>query len=694
MTAQKRSENLQDVPIAITALSGGALSAAGVTNTLDLPTLAPGLQIHLSGGQILPYIRGVGQTATSITLENAVAIYVDGVYYASTAGGIFSLNDIEQVAVLRGPQGTLFGRNATGGVIEVTTRDPSSTVGGKAELTIGNLQTYGGSFYVTGPLENNVSGDLAVRYSNQRQGFGRNVLTGTEVNDLDDLNVRSKLKIAITDQATLTIAGDYARTLTANPAYRLFGASVPSAPNPPYPPSVGRFDVFSNVNPSTKIEQGGGSATLVYQFDFATLTSISAYRRTTWDFAFDTDAGPAPPSARGGQNEAQLTQEFQLVSRTNAPLQWTAGVFYFDNRGWFSPPVQVVLPTPTNSQLLFSAHPEATSLAGYLQGTYALTDKLKVTVGGRYTWEKREISGTQTLVPIPGLPIPDIVITGHHEQKTETRPTWRLAFDYRFNDQTLGYISYDRGFKSGGYNPTGITSDNPNPFVSSTGHYNVFNPEVIDAYETGLKLDLMDRRLRINPAFYYYKYDNLQVAVYQNGTQETLNAAKATIYGADLDATARITSQFDMTFGGAWTHGRYDQFDAAVFFTPLTQAQGGGNLLTTGNAAGNQIAPTPQWTLDVGAHYAIPLGSSRLVLNATYYRNGGWFADPQNRLKQAAYDLVNLSATYTRGALELSIWGRNMGNTVYSQEMYSSQAGDFTGVSPGRTYGATLGVKF
>lgn len=695
VTAQKRSENLQNVPIAITAVSGKALSAAGVTDTVDLPMLAPGLQIHLSGGQILPYIRGVGQTATSITLENPVAIYVDGVYYASTAGGIFSLNDIAQVAVLRGPQGTLFGRNATGGVIQITTRDPSSTFGGDADLTVGNLQTYGGSLYVTGPLANNVSGDLAVRYSDQRQGFGRNVFTGTEVNDLDDLNARSKLEIELADDATLTIAGDYARTLSANPAYRLLGTSVPAAPNPPYPPSVGEFDVFSNVNPHTKIEQGGGSATLRYKFDFATLTSISAYRRTTWDFVFDTDAGPAAPSASGGQNEAQLTQEFHLVSRTDAPLQWTTGVFYFENRGWFAPPVDVVLPTPTSSQLLFAAHPKATSLAGYLQGTYALTDKLKVTVGGRYTWEKREISGTQTLVPVPGLPIiPDIVITGNHEEIVERRPTWRLAFDYRFSDQALAYISYDRGFKSGGFNPTGITSNNPNPSVSSTGRYNAFNPETLDAYETGLKLDLIGHRLRINPAFYYYKYNNLQVAVYENGTQETLNAAKATIYGSDLDVTALITSQLELTVGGAWTHGRYDSFPDAQFFTPQPQALGGGDLLATGDAAGHQIAATPEWTVDVAGNYTIPLGSSELVLNATYYHNAGWFADPQNRIKQEPYDLVNLSATYTRGALDFSLWGKNIGNTTYSEKLYSSVAGDFTELSPGRTYGATVGVKF
>ena len=700
VTAQKRAENLQDVPIAISAISAQALSAAGVTNTEELQTLAPGLIINMAGGQMLPRIRGIGQTGSTITLENPIAIYVDGVYYGSPSGGIFSLNNIEQVAVLKGPQGTLFGRNATGGLIQVTTRDPSSTFGGEADLTMGNHETYGGSLYVTGPLAANVSADLAVRYDDQRDGFGKNEFTGHDVDDLEQLTIRSKLKVELTDDTTIRLAGDYARTRAAQPGHRLLDSSVPTVPNPLYPPSVGKFDVFSNVDPDSDIEQWGGSLTFAHEFDFATLTSISAYRRTTWDFTFDTDGGPAPPSATAGQNEKQFSQEFQLVSNTEGPLQWTTGLYYFENRGFYDPPVQVVLPLAIapgfpNTQVLFHARPKSTSAAGYLQGTYALSDQLNVTVGGRYTWEKREISGTQTVIPAPGvLPI-TAVTTGRDDEMTEKKPTWRLAFDYRFTDQALAYLSYNRGFKSGGFNPTELTPDNPPPIPSELGTYNAFKAEEIDAYETGLKLDLIDRRLRINPSFYYYEYDNLQVVNFTEGTQKTRNAASATIYGADLDATARITSQFEMTLGLAWTHGRYDKFEDSVLWVPRTQAEGGGNLATIGDAKDNKTAVTPDWTVNVGGTYVIPLGSDQLVLNATYYHNDGWFAEPENRIKQKPYDLVNVSAAYRIGeSLELSIWGKNIGNTAYARRLFSSESGDLVARAPGRTFGATVGVKF
>ncbi|HJQ16459.1 MAG TPA: TonB-dependent receptor [Allosphingosinicella sp.] len=688
VVAQKRAEKLQDVPIAITAIGAEQLSAAGVTSTDELPMLSPGLGITMAGGQIMPSIRGVGQTGTTITLENPIAIYVDGVYYASPAGGLFSLNNIQQVAVLKGPQGTLFGRNATGGLIQITTRDPSSTFGGEADLTVGNRETYGGSLYVTGPLSTNVSADLAVRYNNQSKGFGKNRFTGKDVNDLEDLNIRSKLKVELSDSTTIRMAGDYAHTRAGQPAYRIVETSVPAFPNAPYPPSVGKFDVYSNFDPLSKIEQWGGSLTVEHRFDFATLTSITAYRRTTLDMMFDTDAGPAPGGATVGQNEKQFTQELQLVSSTRGPLQWTAGAYYFDNRGFYDPPVHVFLPVNLNlpflpglpiSQILFHGRPKAVSVAGYLQGTYALTDKLNFTAGIRYTWEKRKISGSQTLIPavVPiTIPIPD------SKRRTEERPTWRLALDYRFSDQALGYLSYNRGFKSGGFNPTELP-------------YTEFKAEVIDAYETGLKLDLLDRRLRINPSFYYYKYDNLQVVNFTEGTQKTRNAARATIYGVDLDATARVSKQFEMTVGFAWIHGRYDEFNGALFWTPQSQANGGGNTLSVGSAKGKKIANTPDWTINVGANYVIPLGSDELVLNGTYYHSDGWYAEPENRRRQPSYDLVNLSAAYRMGdSLEFSVWGRNLGNVAYARRLYSSTPGDIVARAAGRTFGATAGVKF
>lgn len=678
VTAQKRAENIQDVPIAITAITADKLNAAGVKTTEELSALTPGLTMNTGGGaSILPRIRGIGATGTTLTLENPVAIYVDGVYYPSAAGGVFSLNNIEQVAVLKGPQGTLFGRNATGGLIQVSTLDPSTEFGGKAAVTVGNLQTVGSDLYLTGPLAQGLSADLAVRYFYQGDGFGRNVFTGRDVNKSKEFSVRSKIKLEASDRTTIVLAGDYSRSRAALPAFRADKDALIAPPNSPYPASVGKFDVYSDVDPRSNINQGGGSLTISHDLDIAKLTMISAYRQTDTDLAFESDMGPLRVAdVTAGLHEKTFTQEVQLVSAGKGPLQWTVGAYYFNNRGSFDPPVQIF---NGGGFLLISieSKPKVTSIAGYAQATYALTDKLNATAGIRYTKEKRTGSGTSTLV-FPFLPFLNSA-TSDSASLTDNRPTWRLALDYRFSEEAMGYLSYNRGFKSGGFNPTEF------PVVE-------FKPEIVDAFEAGLKLDLLDRRIRINPAAYYYKYSNLQVGIFENGLLKTRNADKATIYGLDVDFTARITPQFTLTSGLAWTHARYDNFPNAPTYTPLPN---GGTAPGTGSASGNRIVNTPDWTLDVGANYTIPLGSNQLVLNATYFHSDGWFAEAENRFRQKAYDLVNVSVTYEIGRkLKFTAWGKNIGNVAYGRQRSSSQSADFVSMAAGRTFGGTMGWDF
>lgn len=675
VTAQKRSENLQNVPIAITAITSDKLSAAGINSSTELGSVTPGLTINTSGGSnILPRVRGVGQTGVTITLENPVAIYVDGVYYPSAAGGMFSLSNIEQVAVLKGPQGTLFGRNATGGLIQVTTLEPSAEFSGKADITIGNRQTVGGNFYVTGPLGEDVSADLAVHYLDQGKGFGVNRFTGVDVNKSKEFNVRSKLKVELSDRTTITLAGDYSRTDSASPPFRVDKDAIILPPNVPYPSTVGKFDVYSDVNPLSKIKQAGGSLTILQDLDFAQLTSITAYRSTDGVGKLESDMGPLRiADVSAGLHEKTFTQELQLVSSGTERFSWTLGAFYFNNRGSYGPPVEIYNGGGALRIFIESA-PKVYSIAGYAQGTYALTDKLNFTAGIRYTQEKRKASGTSRLV-FPAFTL----VNSSTASLKDTRPTWRLSLDYRLSDQALTYLSYNRGFKSGGYNPTEI------PFVA-------FKPEIVDAYEAGLKLDLFDRRVRINPSAYYYKYENLQVGIFQNGLLRTRNAAQATIYGLDLDMTARVSEQFTLTSGLAWIHARYDEYLQAPTYTPLP---GGGNATGIGSASGNRVVNTPDWTLNVGANYTIPVGTNVLVLNATYFHSDGWFAEVENRYRQNPYDLVNLSAAFEIGEkLTLTAWGKNILNVAYGRQRSSSQSGDFVAMAAGRTFGATAGVKF
>ena len=395
VTAQKRSENLQNVPIAVSVVSANALSNSGVADVSSLPMVSPSLTITTAaGGYVLPRIRGVGQAGVTLSLENPVAVYVDGVYYASAAGSLFSLNNIAQVAVLKGPQGTLFGRNATGGLIQVTTLDPSQEARVKIQGTAGSQGLFGGTLYATGGLSEAVAADIAVVYNNVSHGFGRNLFNGKRVNTSEDVAVRSKVKVSVGDDTTVIAGGDYSLTTTARPAMRLADGSV--AFNGEVP-TGGKFDIRSDLQPYNRTEQAGANLTIEHDFGGAKLTSISAYRWTNFDTALDNDGTTAPRAhLTAGQEERTFSQELQLSSDAGGPLIWTAGLYYFHLSGKYDPPVRI-----NNNNgfplITINASPKTESYAAYAQLTYKLSDQVNVTGGLRWTREERDVTGTRVV---------------------------------------------------------------------------------------------------------------------------------------------------------------------------------------------------------------------------------------------------------------------------------------------------------
>ena len=678
VTAQKRSENLQNVPIAVSVVQAEQLAAAGVGKMTEISMVTPGLTINTSGGAyVLPRIRGVGQSGATMGLENPVAVYVDNVYYSSPSGSLFALNNIAQIAVLKGPQGTLFGRNATGGLIQVTTLDPSSEASGKFSATVANKDTFGTSAYFTTGLFPNVAADVAFYYNDQGDGFGKNVVTGQDVNDIRDLAVRSKIKAELGD-TTITLAGDYSLARTHYPAWQtvgrpLFGTTFVG----------GKFDVANDTQAFTRTEQAGGSLTIEHDFGPFRLTSISAHRWTVGSARFDNDAMPAPtvfdPDTQSvitaTEHERSFTQEFQVSSDTDGPLTWTAGLFYFQYKGTYGPYINI------NQLDLFqdiriAGNLDSKSYAGYAQATYAVTDRLNLTAGLRYTKEKRLVDGVQD-VRIGGV---QVAIFPSDGRVTKSQVTWRFAADYRFSDEALAYISYNRGFRSGGFSPAEL------PYAS-------FKPELIDAYEVGAKLDLFDRRLRINPSVFYYDYSNLQATIYANGFIVTQNAASAKIYGMDLDLQGAVTENFTVTAGLSILHARYDLFRGAQISQP--DPVNGGNIITSADVRDTRVSNTPDWTLSLGAEYRVPVGENELTLHANYYYNDGFFNDAENRQHQDSYHLFNASAELkTENGYTLSVWGKNLGNVAYAYQLYTSRAGDKIRFAPGRTFGVTAGVEF
>ncbi len=351
VTAEKRAENLQDVPIAISTTSGRQLAALAATSITAIADVTPGLQMTTTQGSLSPHIRGVGSDIANV--ENSVALYLDGVYVASPSAALLSLNSIQQIETLKGPQGTLFGRNATGGALLIETRDPTQNFSTNLDVSYGNYQTTTLNGYVAGGLGNDLVADFAVHLGHQGEGYGRNLETGSEVYQTDlDLALRSKWVWTPTDVDTVHLIFDYARRYgsSATPDYIPRGTYPSVLEYPPVTTPIPHpYDMDTFLDPSDSLDSGGVSLRLDHLMSWARLVSITAYRQQSFDVQFDITLTPAtsirepvpfPPFAlviplpivAAVSNDKQVSQEIQLVSPDNYAvpwLSWVTGLYYF-----------------------------------------------------------------------------------------------------------------------------------------------------------------------------------------------------------------------------------------------------------------------------------------------------------------------------------------------------------------------------
>jgi iron complex outermembrane receptor protein len=673
VTAEKRSSNLQDTPITVSAFDAAALKQVGVTDTSELGLITPGLEFGSEFGYGQPHLRGVGTLADGPGVENPVALYVDGVYYGPMAGSVLALSNIQDVEVLKGPQGTLFGRNATGGLIQVTTRDPKQNFAGESSTTYGKFNTWGEDLYLTGGVTGNTAADLAVHFLNQSTGYGTNAFTGLDVNKSQDLAVRSKWVIVPDDVTSIKIIADYSRDTT-------IPALVPAPGTTPLggPPYTGpRQGLDGYYQPHGLVEGKGLSVHFERDLGFGQLVSTTAYRKTYMDMSFDGSLVEDYNYALNieiWERHQQFTQELQLSSPDNSPIKWIGGLFFYDADGQYDPiSIYGGLLQPLTYANTFSDQ-RAVSVAGYTQATKEIAAATNLTVGVRYTWERRRFHNYEII----GEPAESF--DGGKEQVSYTKPTWRVALDHRFSPQLLAYVSYNRGFKSGGFNDDLVPTS-------------VYQPETLDAYEAGAKLDLLDRRLRIDTAAFLYNYKNIQAVRYPNGLEVIFNGAAARLYGVDLDLNAKLAKNLTLNAGVEWLHARFTSFPNADYSTP---APGGGTNFDTFDATGQHLAMAPDATANVSLNYEIPTPSGDYDASASYSYNSGWYVDPDNRLHQAAYGLYNARFSWTAPSTlwKVAVWGKNLGNRQYTTALASQANGDYAVYAPPRTFGITVDWKF
>lgn len=698
VTAQRRSERLQNVPVAVTAASATRLTAVGITNTQELAAITPGLIVPQTAGFVQPFIRGVGSATNGPGLEAPIATYIDGVYIASAPSALLTLNNVERIEVLKGPQGTLFGRNATGGLIQVVTKDPTSTPTLDLGLTYASYKDVTAEAYLSSGIVDNVSADLAVRYEHQDDGWGRNLATGNPTGDLPhDLAVRSKIVFDNKTGTVVKLAFDYEdrssrrevqHVNTQYPATydaALFGG--------PYDRG-GRYDISNDFDPTYRLRAGGVSLTVRQDLsDRVAVQSITAFRQSWDNFTIDVDQTPVPYiKVDATPQDAQISQELQLSSVGDSRLKWVAGVYYYHAIDRWTPQQiafgpTFISPIPDVPFTIDIRDRERTeSLAGYAQASYEFLPQTNLTLGGRFTYEEKHESGAEYL-SAAGAPISTINIpvpgTGNPTKLDFKRFNYRVALDHHFGSSILAYASYSTGFKSGGFNLN--VPENP-----------PYKPESIGAAEIGVKSELFQRRLRINTSAYRYNYSNIQVGRYIDNNESLYNGAKARIYGFDIDSELAVFSGLSLTGGVSYTHARFRSFPLADFIIPIggcVPAPGG---VCSGSAAGKRLPFAPTLTFNVGGNYVLATQVGKFVMNANYFRTSKYYSNPDNVGVQKAYGLLNASISWTDPSDRLSVrvFGKNLTKTLYATSLVEAGQGLIDALNAPRTFGVTLGYKY
>ena len=677
VTAQRRGEDLQSVPLTVSAISAQDAERMGVTDTSSLTAAVPGLDFSRQANAATPFIRGVGATSSLIGNEASVATYVDGVYISAPQAALFTLNNIEHIEVDKGPQGTLFGRNATGGVVQVNTRDPSQDSSFDAQLGYGNYRTTSQSLYATTGISKDLAADIALFDVYQSKGWGKDVSTGVDAYMARDFGGRTKLLWTPSEATRITLSADF----SVSEGEEGLGLS-------PLPGTLGLDGVTSNSgffntavapNDYYKSTDYGGSLKVEQDLGWAKLLSISAARRYRVPFGLDQDATPLPLIEANIQGrDRSYSEEIQLQSTGTKKITWIGGVYYLNDVSDYQPLglSGLALQGLPYSDVFSTQNLRSYSVFG--QTSIEVIDATHLTVGARYTSDHRGIVG-ETVLPLGpgGSPI---AAEPSSQSAVFSKPTWRVALDHQFTNDLLGYVSYNRGFKSGVFDALAYS----NPAVK---------PEVLDAYEAGVKSEFFAHRLRINGSAFDYKYKNIQIDQLENGVSTLLNAAKAKIYGADLDIA--VVPFNGLTLGTAmeYLHGRYQSFPNAPLYTPLPS---GGDLPSSFNAAGNTTVRSPDFVGNVTASYTIPVSIGNFDIVVGDYYNSGFYWNPDDRIKQPAYTLVNASVTWSspKADWDVRVWGKNLTDRRYYSYETDQEFGDDASPAAPLTYGIKVGYHF
>ena len=678
VTAQKRSESIQSVPAAISAIGAQALEERGIDSVDKLALQTPGLSVGRNGGVELISIRGVGVGIATGSVPAGVATHVDGVYQPRLTLGDLAQSDLARIELLRGPQGTLYGRNATAGVINYISAAPTDTFEGQVKVGYAEFNEARVQTVLSGPLNENLKGRVVVDYRNRQDGLTVNRYPGAgDFDALESLSGRVRLTWTPSDTFTVDFSAfgtkqsgpaDVAVTLDNIRPYAaafnpiLVGANYSTRPN----------EVIADGPMDLDKQATGASVTATWDLGFGTLRSITSYSTYQKDEIHDADSTDVAFEVLSRSEEsATWTQELNLSGKTGG-LNWIVGAYYFNDD--FDGNLLLDFPSGGNLGLGLSLQPgggienyyrdKTKAYAGFVDVTYEVTDRLRVLAGARYSVDQKDFTQTQQIrdallvppatpfpVPVPLIP----ACTNLNLDPKYSAFTPRLGVQYDVADSQNVYATFSKGYKSGGLN-----------FSSCN---NEFAPEKITSYEAGYKARLFNRMLTFNASIFHYDYRNQQIFQVLGATASVVNADEAKMTGADIDIMLQPDDHWAINAGVAVLKAEFGDFLTADPLDPTGTIQ---------NLKGRRPPFTPELTVNLGVQYKTDVidGVGRFTVRGEYFHTSDVYHREFNESFdiQKAYGIGSFSVIWDNpdDTLTLKAYANNLTDEAYTVTRFSA----------------------
>ena len=717
VTARYREENLQTIPVAMSVVDGELLDRSHTVNTQQVTQFVPSLYYNSANPRNTAYtIRGLGSNTLSISaandgIEPGVGFYMDQVYHGRPATAAFDFTDIERVEVLRGPQGTLFGKNTADGAIHVISRAPTFQLESNAEVSAGDYDLMQAKGTVSGPLGEKIAGRFSAQ-DTQREGLLTNIKTGQKLNELDNYAMRGQLLVVPSDRLKIRMIYDVTDLDSAccTQTYLRVGTSLrsPARQDPALaaglgyaPPSTDVYDRLSDIDAPLHVKTQDGGFAVIADWDFGdtALTSVSAWRYWDWDVANDRDYTGIPIQLvqRIPSRQDQYSQELRLASKGAGRLSYVAGLFWFSQEisgtpistygpeaaYWLLNPASFTVPIPRNlldgySQT-GSSDFQMDSYAPFGEVNYAFTSKLTGTLGLRYTHENKDgtyatqVSGGLSLVGLPPATAAELaraklsIFRPQSYTAHDDAGNWsgRANVSYQFTNDLFGYLSYAHGYKSGGLNMSGLPLDATNQPTLATA---VIKDETNSTYELGMKSTLRDGRATVNVALYHTVVEDYQSNIVSSLETAAIrsypaNIPEVRVQGVETDFTTLVAKSLTLRFSVAYADGINTNYPAGP--CPL-EVQTAATVAC--NLTGVPLPGLSEWSGSLGVTYQRPMGRGDFTIQADTNTRSGYNSDTSNSKYTwiDGFSVTNLLVGYRFGrGWEIDAFARNVFDEDY-----------------------------